>query len=797
MPQGGRLRTWGPPAIRWAFFLLLPFAVLWRFAPPYARLTIGWDYILYPFDAQLEIIWAWHHGFVPLFMPGFAGGSSSSTMTLGQAWHPISWLCALTPGYGNGHAEVIATFYRFLEIGITHRIVYRETRQNGLDRLPSFLLSFVVVFNGRMLDSFRYGSSLETYCAMLLACVVFSAARREGWTFKRICWGATTIFLVFVGGHPQWALFAVIAACFFGAGLLTRPTPDLPHASRPRFIGGMALSGLLGGLLSAGYLLPFALEFMAENVARVDQSYGFTLGYSDDVRGTLANFSRPLEADVHGAFGGSIWPLVFVFAAPIALVTLKKPLPVVVPALAALAAELFAVGAATPFHRWVVENVPLFSSFRVPGRSSLWVPPMMLLIGWVVLSDLSRPELRRRFARGPVIAWAAGLALLAHGAFQILVPDIQVQGFSPLFLGGSPRWSEPALVALFAVTATMAMLFGLPRPRIRRTAWIICLFATTACAAIALPFGTWRDKRVPFRTFAAMDDHHAQYLTFWGQSGFGLEPRSVARATAAGLPLARPSGELIEHWVLAEDDETAVKLAKKLTSETVLSGKGVAARAGKVAPAAVADGAPDPQKTKTEIDEDELEAPKADLDDAQADAPSDLDDVKPHPDAVKADANIPAPAPSAGRPGAVEPRAIQWNRWRFGVKAPEGGAFVFGQPKLPQWRATVDGRPATLVTANGTFPAVLLEPGEHEVELRFVSRAAMLGAGIFAFVLIGLLAVRHRFLAKDSGAQRILTAIAIVLVLAMGGLWYRSLWPDIDVRNFGKAAAVAPGKSTS
>src|SRR5690606_18830069 len=110
---------------------------------------------------------------------------------------------------------------------------------------------------------------------------------------------------------------------------------------------------------------------------------------------------------------------------------------------------------------------------------------------------------------------------------------------------------EPVLVALFAVTAAMAMFFASGRPRVKKTAWVICLLATAACAAIALPFGTWRDKRVPFRTFAAMDDHHAQHLTFWGQSGFGLEPRSVARANAAGLPLARPSGELVKHWLVA------------------------------------------------------------------------------------------------------------------------------------------------------------------------------------------------------------------------------------------------------
>jgi len=59
------------------------------------------------------------------------------------------------------------------------------------------------------------------------------------------------------------------------------------------------------------------------------------------------------------------------------------------------------------------------------------------------------------------------------------------------------------------------------------------------------------------------------------------------------------------------------------------------------------------------------------------------------------------------------------------------------------WRATVDGRPATIVRANGLFRAVRLNPGRHVVEFLYRPRAFLIGAAISAGALamvIGLLA---------------------------------------------------------
>lgn len=723
-PPGSRLHTWGPRVLAWVFFLLVPYVVLWRFAPV-GRVTIGNDYVVYPIDAQLEYVWSWSHGIWPLFMPGFAGGTSASAMTLGQAWHPITWLCALTPGYRTGSAEVIVTFYRFLELGIVHHLLHRESRARGLARWAAFLLTLAVVFNTRMLDSFRYGASLESYLGMLLACHAFCLAYRLGWTPRRVAWAAFAIYLTLVGGHPQWALFGVGGACLLAVALL--PVSPGEGAGRGRFLGGVAVSGLLGGGLAAGYLAPFAVEFLGQNAGRVGQDYAFTAGFSDTVRGTVANFFRPLESDVHGAFGGSALPLVLVCYVAFALFGSRKPWAVLVPALLMAVTLLFALGKSTPFHRLVVEHIPGFSSFRVPGRANLMVPPLLLLIGWAAF-DGDRAELRRRlFARVPLLALAGATALVAHVAFQLLAPTIVVAAYSPLLFSGSPAWVDGALVALFAATALSLALAAWQRPSVSPTATILCVLAVVGSSAIALPYGTWRTKRKPTRTFEKLDAHHAEHLLFWGDPGFGMESRQVLRARAAGLSLARPPGALHEHWATAESDDAAVPAAVAGNGELFLTGAAVEARPGE----------------------------------------------------------------AASDPEAVKLESAHWNRWTFTVDAPRGGAFVLGQPALPQWRATVDGAAAPVVVADGTFPAVVLDPGRHQVELRFVSVASVAGAVISAATVLGIVLARHRLRGQRSKRARALTAALATLVLVALVLFARGLWPAWDMRSVDEKAAKA------
>jgi hypothetical protein len=72
-----------------------------------------------------------------------------------------------------------------------------------------------------------------------------------------------------------------------------------------------------------------------------------------------------------------------------------------------------------------------------------------------------------------------------------------------------------------------------------------------------------------------------------------------------------------------------------------------------------------------------------------------------------------------------------------------GGYLVLLDSFSDDWRAAVDGRPATIVRANGLFRAVRLNPGPHVVEFRYRPRAFLAGAAASAAALalvLGLLA---------------------------------------------------------
>jgi uncharacterized membrane protein YfhO len=67
----------------------------------------------------------------------------------------------------------------------------------------------------------------------------------------------------------------------------------------------------------------------------------------------------------------------------------------------------------------------------------------------------------------------------------------------------------------------------------------------------------------------------------------------------------------------------------------------------------------------------------------------------------------------------------------------------------PDWRATVDGTPASVLRANVAFQAVAVPAGSHRVELVYRPRSVIWGA------VITLLAVAAAFaLALRAGARR-------------------------------------------
>lgn len=87
-----------------------------------------------------------------------------------------------------------------------------------------------------------------------------------------------------------------------------------------------------------------------------------------------------------------------------------------------------------------------------------------------------------------------------------------------------------------------------------------------------------------------------------------------------------------------------------------------------------------------------------------------------------------------------------WARARVWLASP--GYVLYNQRHYPGWRATVDGRPVAVRTANFLMQAVLVPAGEHMLEFRFVPTSYRLGcfAGGLTLTLLVAVAVRRAFL---------------------------------------------------
>jgi len=91
------------------------------------------------------------------------------------------------------------------------------------------------------------------------------------------------------------------------------------------------------------------------------------------------------------------------------------------------------------------------------------------------------------------------------------------------------------------------------------------------------------------------------------------------------------------------------------------------------------------------------------------------------------------PAGTRGEPVQPFARVIEESSNRTLVEAgigADGGYLVFLDSYSEDWKATVDGHPATMARADGLWRAVRLSPGRHRVEFLYRPRALAIGAAI-------------------------------------------------------------------
>jgi hypothetical protein len=424
--------------------------------------------------------------------------------------------------------------------------LYRLLLRLRMPRLPAFLVAFVAVYNLRTLDSLRYGASLESYVGMLLVATAAAFVYLNGGTKRSlVCLAASTYYLM-VSGHPQWMYFGVLGAALFAVLFPWVAQAMDPRGAPPteervlRYAGHLGLGSGSGALLSAPYLLTFYFEYYRNNLNRAGAgSHAWTVRWVDNLRGVLCNFFFPFHADVHGAFGGSILFLLVALLplAPVARIRVPRVLWVWY-SLGVLA-FLFAIGSRTGVHEFITEHVPLFGSFRVPGRIALWVPLIALpILGWLFQPD-HRPALRA--------VVAASLALLVGNWLTVDMAQLPGDWYTPVKIFGGALPPAYDTLVLRMAAATLLALWAASRHRRLFTPLVgaaaVCVVASTW---FCLRNGTWKEPKAANLTFEMITGMRKNTALTYTDPGEGMETGRVTEYDRHELKPDRPLGT-IEH----------------------------------------------------------------------------------------------------------------------------------------------------------------------------------------------------------------------------------------------------------
>ena len=82
---------------------------------------------------------------------------------------------------------------------------------------------------------------------------------------------------------------------------------------------------------------------------------------------------------------------------------------------------------------------------------------------------------------------------------------------------------------------------------------------------------------------------------------------------------------------------------------------------------------------------------------------------------------------------------LEQNRLALTIKAPRRGVLVVNETYMTGWQATVDGKPASLFQVNYMFRGLILERGEHRVEMAYRPKKVLAGIAVYALTMLGLL----------------------------------------------------------
>jgi len=704
--------------------------------PFVADLMMGLDFRDTIFQ-QMELLFSIKTGSFPLYHPGYVLGHSSVVMTWSQLFHPISHLASVMPGYWNGKAVQWYTFLKLLSLGFTQLVLFAFLRNLRLNMLFSFLISFITVYNLRMLDLFRFGASLEAYTGYLLLCTVI------GWYFVHPSrWlGPLSIiiatYLLIVSGHPQHMYYGLI-----GAGLFLLLVPFflsnilVQHINFNNVLRFWVKTGFfmtIGILLASVYILPIYFDFYTTNIGRADASetrIPAEIGFFE----ILNNFFLPFHSDVNHEFGGSSLILVGALTPFLLCFRVKTPRFVWIIWGILVFVFLFMLGDMTPVYKLAWEHLPFLSAFRHQGKIAIIIPIfLMMLLVWVIKAEPCSLRFRGFSYKTPPYSILALIALLLIPVYLFLylllkpVIGIFPGGILPVSFNSIPRWTILLTILVGEASLIGLILYGINWQE-SRALRIFLLLMTIIQVGMLLRYGTFIEPLQIQRTFEEIKAQKKERLDDYRFIQYNITQNAGMHHSAVITQLER---SFIEPYigkiysqiipVDSQDDAYNRMMQERLPQQLFIEGY-------------------------------------------------DFEKAKMITEGAK-----------GMKEGTVELVYSSFNRMQFRVVSQSPAFFGFSYPYMNRWNAWVNNERVHVYRANGAAHAVEIPEGESIVEFRYWSDAYFWGM----VVSLTTLAVIGFFICfrASNGLPRVISII-LIFTVSIGGfiLWYNSLYSGDNLK---------------
>lgn len=716
---------------------LLPFVMFHWMLPFITEIAPGHIFVKHYNWLQTEYMFALRTGTFPLNLI-FGYDQSNVGAPHSLIYLPIPYIAALIPGYWTGQAIHINILLHLLTIPVAHYVLYMFLRKINLTKAIAFFLSTATVYCPRILFPFFYGFALQAWTGHLILCaaISFYCLKRSKTKGPLSIIGAT--YWLINSGHPEEMYFGLLAVLFFLliipyflATLL--PDRDTSLKTVTSFWSRVAFLIATGILLSAAGILPFYVD-VVRNVRLGNTNYADACFLTDTFMGLVSNFFSPLRACfADGAFAGT--PLVLVALLIPVLVVFRFKIPGVIWAILGMIAlvMLCMQGEKTPVHFCAWKYLPFFASTRIPGRISMALPILfMLLLAWLFKQG-PRPLQRASSTKIPPLSALAIIALTANLGYLLGVPD-HVKNDLYLISRGNlsniTNWAEPCSIMIGFIILVTAAVYGFsPKTKtITATGVILCI--ATCCQLILLlqssPTPRKEINQNDHRTFERFLEQKKQQMNLFYGYLYPYDDALLSNDIARQLDeyFVEPHlAKIYKKYICADNHDEAYKILNQ--------------------------------------------------------------DRKPD-EIVVENCDINLPSVESSSVGAANHDKVtliysSFNRMVFNAYANQPSLFFFSYTFTGHWTAWINGEKTPSYRANGYAHVVPIPTGTSIVEFRYRSRAAFWGMLLSCATLAMLGIITGVFLLRTPSGYALTTVMALAGI-GIFFLWYHSLYTGDDLQ---------------